>query len=850
MDENKRSETNSPEDADIVLSENNSAGSEKATGSVSAKDLLGKLKKNMSGSKKKNKKEACKLPEREIPGSSDKSNEFDIQSVTDGEIEGLFAGKLFDHTSAEADREAGEEEFLSSETELSDETSDVEMTAGISVENDQPSDKAEFTEDIINTDSVSSGDAVEFSDSEVVSDLADVVSDDGNFDADSALTDDSEYISDTDDTGVSQESSVFDDFDSDDGVDDTDVQLMMAFGMEDELAKTVGFEKAAELSGNADETGRIFIPKRRKHKSEADTDEQTEFTSPDQIKPILSGYKLRYRTMLVRMLCCAVLLVLSFLFENLEAFGAKIPNWMDSSTYPVVYTMLGFQFVVLGGALVWEKLRDGFSEIVHFKMTSNSAMAVMIAFTAVYDLIMCFMHLHSAPQGIRFFGFPVIVMVMSSLVGEYMDLRREIFCFNVVASKKHKYVIESLSEEQASLEINAFADFMPPDASIFRIGETDFVDGFYSRMRTSVSGQRAMNALVPVTLAAAVIFFVWNLIIGKNADLSFRVAQYTMNMAMPAICMLVLSYPFFKASKMAYRTGSAIIGGKSLEEYSTSSSAITFEDKDVFPASGVMVKSIKTYGDSRIDYIIYNVASLFMAVGGPLAEVFESATKDLEHTEDVELTDVVQGGLEAYVSGEHVYCGTADYFVLNGLDVPYDPEDDALRGEGSVSIMLLAIGGKVVAKLYIQYMLDRDFEITLKQLSKLGICVGIKTFDPNITDVMLNSKVRLAEYPIKILRCRTAEDVAVSSAHTESGVVSRKSVKSMMYAYSLCEKVLHAMKTGVMLKVLSSAFALVIVALLLLFGVGESVYSWQVALYQLIWVVPTVFITKLYVSKN
>ena len=49
MDENKRSETNSPEDADIVLSENNSAGSEKATGSVSAKDLLGKLKKNMSG---------------------------------------------------------------------------------------------------------------------------------------------------------------------------------------------------------------------------------------------------------------------------------------------------------------------------------------------------------------------------------------------------------------------------------------------------------------------------------------------------------------------------------------------------------------------------------------------------------------------------------------------------------------------------------------------------------------------------------------------------------------------------------------------------------------------------------
>lgn len=149
----------------------------------------------------------------------------------------------------------GEEEFLSPETELAD---------GTSEENNQPLNETESAEDIINTDSSLVGDATGISDSQAVSDLADGISDDGNFDADTALADDdSEYISDTDDTGVSQESTAYDDFDSDDGVDDTDVQLMMAFGMEDELAKTVGFEKAAELSGNADETGRIFIPKRR-----------------------------------------------------------------------------------------------------------------------------------------------------------------------------------------------------------------------------------------------------------------------------------------------------------------------------------------------------------------------------------------------------------------------------------------------------------------------------------------------------------------------------------------------------------------------------------------------------------
>ena len=263
-----------------------------------------------------------------------------------------------------------------------------------------------------------------------------------------------------------------------------------------------------------------------------------------------------------------------------------------------------------------------------------------------------------------------------------------------------------------------------------------------------------------------------------------------------------------------------------------------------------MVKSIKTYGDSRIDYIIYNVASLFMKVGGPLAEVFESATRDLEHTEDVKLTRVVAGGLEAYISGEHVYCGSFDFFAENGLSVPADPEDEALLDDGAVSIMLLAIDGEVVAKLYVQYMFDRDFEVTIKQFSRLGICVGIKTFDPNITDEMLNRKIRLADYPIKVLRCRTIDDLSISSEHVDSGVVSKRSVKSMMQAYSLCEKVLHAMKSGIMLKILSMAFAFLIVALVLLFGVGGEICSYQVALYQILWVIPAVFITRLYVTKN
>ncbi len=475
------------------------------------------------------------------------------------------------------------------------------------------------------------------------------------------------------------------------------------------------------------------------------------------------------------MACAALLFILSFLYDNLPVFGAGLPTWMDSHTYPVVYTMFGLQITVIAAALAFQHVRDGALCFRDKHVGADSLLVTVLGFSAIYDIVMCLVNLHGAADGIRMFSSTGVLMALVALIGEYMDFRREVFSFNVIASKKDKYVIETLGEAQATLETNAFAGFMPEDATIFRLGQTKFVDGFFARMREHCSAERATGVLIPIALAAAAVFFALDLFLGRSFNRAFSIAQFTVSIGVPCAAMVIYSMPFFSASKLAYKSGSAIIGARALEEYSTSASAITFEDKDVFPAHGVMVKSIKTYGDSPIDYIISNVASLFMKVGGPLAQVFEAATRDLEHTDDVKLTSVVSGGLEAYIDGRHVYCGNADYFTDNGLPTPTDPEDEILRGQSSVSIMYLAIDGEVAAKLYIQYTLDRDFEVTIKQLSRLGICVGIKTFDPNITDLMLDRSISLADYPIKILRCRTIDDLCrVLGAYRE-----RRSIASI-----------------------------------------------------------------------
>ncbi len=69
---------------------------------------------------------------------------------------------------------------------------------------------------------------------------------------------------------------------------------------------------------------------------------------------------------------------------------------MDSRTYPVVYTMLGLQLLVLAAVLVKDKLILRLSFFSRFQLTPDSAMFTVTAFSALYEILMCILHFHAA----------------------------------------------------------------------------------------------------------------------------------------------------------------------------------------------------------------------------------------------------------------------------------------------------------------------------------------------------------------------------------------------------------------------------------------------------------------------
>ncbi len=620
---------------------------------------------------------------------------------------------------------------------------------------------------------------------------------------------------------------------ADEAIDRTDMDLMIALGMEEELVDAVGEQQASAI-------GDDIVQKHEETAQMQAAAAMGEFTSFEQVKGILTDYMHKYYLLIARIAAAVLVLGALFVFENYAMLGITLPDFMRPTSYPVVYAMVDLQLVFFACALTGKCLLDGVRGIVRFKPVAECLMPFVMILSIVYTATVC----HVAPMGeFKLFNMPVALAALLALVFEFLNLKRDIFSFNVIATTKKKFVISPVSAETEVLERAAFEEFVPAESEIVRVVKTDFVDGFFNRISGMKVVKPSVGLAIPIVVILAAAFTVLSFMksdsLYESATMAFMAAMFIV----PTVSFVIYSYPFYKASRDSYENNSAVIGETSLTEYS-SSAVISFEDKEVFPSSGVKVTSIKVYGNNRIDEIIYKLSSAFIKVGGPLADVLKQATHELGHSDNVELLSVEDDGFAVSVDDIQTYIGKSAYMERHDYDPPYDHEGRLQEQEGSVGVMYVAYGGQLAAKVYVRYNIDYEFEKILSQLNRTGLCVGIKSFDPNIDDVLLSKKIKTAKYPVKVVRSKNVEDIPHSVEKCSSGIVSTGSVKALLRTVAACERTSGVIKTGLIVKVLSMLIGVVVMSLIYAFGDIMTVSSLYITLYQLFWAIPVLLISK------
>ncbi len=624
-----------------------------------------------------------------------------------------------------------------------------------------------------------------------------------------------------------------------DGFDEIDANLMVAFGMDEELDAAIGKESADKLRSSADELIPDENSVKEKPKQEEVKEPIKEFVSPTEIKGIFENYKQEYGKSAIKLFALAAISIVLFFYENIGIFGGKPLDVFNPEFYPVVHIMTGFQLLIIGFAVLYKEVILGFKNLINKRVTVESILPVMLGISALYSVIACFFGAGSTIVG---FNFPMALALFLFAFGKRLDLRREIMTFRIISSKRSKFALEKLDIIDAELETKAFDKFLPNQPDIFRINKTAFIDGYFRRTGEYSSVKNMLNAFIPATLIAFVIGIIVGAFVNKDFASAMSTGYAAFAFALPMAAFFAFSLPMFRASKVSYDDGSAIVGEGALDEY-TSASSISFDDREVFPTAGVKLRSIKVFGSGRLDTAIYYMASVYSCIGGPLSDVLNVATADIGRSQNIEVISIDADGIETVVDGHHLYAGKADYLRHNGYLPVTDPEDEEIEG-GDISILFLVCDDEVVAKFYVRYRIDPEFEATLKNLYKSGICVGIKTVDPNINDEMLSTRIRLTKYPVRVLKYDDLNDRSRGSDRTDSGIVSKKSVKALLRAFTLCDKTKHVTKTNLMIAALSIIGGIAITGAVAFLGSIAAISSVYVALYQLFWLASVYLISR------
>ena len=154
--------------------------------------------------------------------------------------------------------------------------------------------------------------------------------------------------------------------------------------------------------------------------------------------------------------------------------------------------------------------------------------------------------------------------------------------------------------------------------------------------------------------------------------------------------------------------------------------------------------------------------------------------------------------------------------------------------------MYMSVDGKLAAKFYIKYTMARSFETLLRAFYDAGICVGIKTFDPCITDEILLGNLKGSNYPVSVIRKKydSGERGAVAQKN-DGAIISLSGVHNFLNAFIRLDNLRNVYRSNAIISTFAAISGAVIAAFFSITGFFEIGVAILV-LFQLVWCIPTV----------
>ena len=488
----------------------------------------------------------------------------------------------------------------------------------------------------------------------------------------------------------------------------------------------------------------------------------SDVAQPREEKPLIDDYRsvedapsveadLASKTvgLTARIIVTAILTLLLFVVDFL---------FKDSiiASSPSAYTWINLLAFAVGIAVNFNTLR-GLGGIIFNAPDMDTPAAISVTSVAVYSAIAAIASkLGELPNLI----VPAMLVLLFNLFGKYLNIKRIVRGFKVIANDRPKRAI-TFVEDRVSSSVMANGSVIG-EALICTGKKTVNVEDYLKNSYAPDPYEKKLSPVILFSLIAGAVLALAAFFTCSSLWAALAAFAMVTLAACPPATLLICNLPFYYTSKKLASYG-AMLAGHSAAEKLSNANAVAFDATDLFPKDTIKLYSMKVLNKGSVDKYIAFAASVLKEANSPLANIFidivNSGNGEIPTSDSVKYETNM--GVSGWIDDKRIFVGNRTLLEGHDISVPSLELDKKILRGGCFPVYL-AIDRTLTAIFIVGYEADPEITYQLRRLCNTGITMLVTASDPNISDKMLCGYFGL--YPDLIKVMNSAGDSAYKKA--------------------------------------------------------------------------------------
>lgn len=508
-----------------------------------------------------------------------------------------------------------------------------------------------------------------------------------------------------------------------------------------------------------------------------------------------------------------IITVFFALIEIVPAFGLPILSIFMPEKSPITYLIIELAGLLVAAYISLSDIIAGLKKIIKRKFNTRTVIAVAIIAEMLHIIYMLISAIVSKTPATNSFAAPICLAVWIYTVNRFVNTIRVARGFNFV-SKRGVYC-EVMAADDSPIAADLRLASGGTNAKISYVVRTRHLSSYFKNACREDDCSIMLSRVYPYFLLAALVTALIGAIRGLLSGGDFIAVGFSALCAslvtsIPITGLLCLEIPLGNSIGRLLHNGALLNGWNAVEKFGDTD-ALAINTTDLFPRGSIKVRRAVAVTDIAIEDVTLIAASVVIASGGALAEVFSELVNDekkfISNVDSITYENEL--GISGWVKEKRVLIGNSNMMQTHRVIVPGGglarlEEFEGMKKRPGHQVLYVAVDSRLVGVYLLEYKASTSARNALVQLISDGTNIMLYTCDANIDVELITNVFDIPSRYISILNndgSRTYDSVTYAVTDKEEALLATDgTLKALSNGIRVAVRLKESQNLGLMIQ--------------------------------------------------